>query len=64
MAFVVMHRVSTACQSAMLYASRRAVGQLRARHNLTLRRRANPYAPAIITASLGGHPCCPQGTDR
>jgi hypothetical protein len=68
MAFVVMHCVSTASGSALPYASRRAAGRLRTRHNLTLQRRANPYAspmpPAVITTSLGGHPRRAQRTDR
>ncbi|WP_139818501.1 hypothetical protein [Mycobacterium celatum] len=55
MAFVVAHRVSP-----MLDAGRRVAGRLRARRNLTPQERANLYvsrmAPAVITASLGGHP--------
>lgn len=55
MAFVVAHRVSP-----MLHAGRRVAGRLRARRNLTPQERANLYvsrmAPAVITASLGGHP--------
>ncbi|WP_156657846.1 hypothetical protein [Mycobacterium kyorinense] len=55
MAFVVTHRISP-----MLHAGRRVTARWRARRNLTPQERANLYvsrmAPAVITASLGGHP--------
>jgi hypothetical protein len=67
MTFVVNHRAST-IRSSMLHAGRRAAGRMLARCNLTPQERANLYVSrmplAVITASLGGHPCRSEGTRR
>jgi hypothetical protein len=68
MTFVVTHRGSTVRWRTKLHAARRAVGRLRLRCNLTPQERANLYAsrtpPAVITASLGGHPPRTESTSR
>jgi hypothetical protein len=68
MAFVVTHRGSTIRWRTKLHAARRAVGRLRLHRNLTPQERANLYVstmpPAVITASLGGHPVRSENNPR